>query len=82
MSHRKNAVVLSFASEEKMSYALYIVKDIEQQVKSIVFQNNVEVLNFGGSHSTIPLPASTPFTLISKNELDNLNSEINCLKVN
>ena len=83
MSRRNNTVNLSSASEEKISRALYIIKDVEQSIKSIVFQNNVGVLNYGGFRASIPLPAiNLSFQLISTTDLDNLTLEIENLKVN
>ena len=82
MSRRNNTVNLSSASEEKISRALYIIKDVEQSIKSIVFQNNVGVLNYGGFRASILLPANLSFQLISTTDLDSLTLEIENLKVN
>jgi hypothetical protein len=82
MSHRNNTVVLSAESIRKISYALYIIKDVEQSTKSVVFQNNVGILNFGGSSANISLPANLPIQLISTIDLNNLYSKIDNLKVN
>ena len=73
MPRRKETVALSPASEEKISQALYIIKDIEQRTKSIIFENNVAKLNFGGSRISISLPSNSSFQIISKTDLDNLN---------
>ena len=83
MSRRNNTVNLSSTSVEKISRALYIIKDVEQSIKSIVFQNNVGVLNYGGSRVSISLPTiNLSFQLISTTDLDNLTLEIENLKVN
>jgi hypothetical protein len=85
MSRRNNDTVdLSSTNVEKISCALYMIKDIEERIKSIVFQNNVGVLNFGGSCRTqISLNITNlPFQLISTTDLDNLNLEIDNLRVN
>ena len=82
MSRRKETIALSPTSEEKISQALYIIKDIEQRTKSIIFENNVAKLNFGGSRTSISLPSNSSFQIISETDLDNLNVEIINLKVN
>lgn len=80
--NNNNEVDLSSASIQKISYALYAIKDIEQGVKSITFQDNIGVLNCGGSQIIIPLSTNLLYQLISATELENLNLEINNLKVN
>jgi len=72
MSHRNDKVDLSSESEEKISYALSMIKNTEERTKSIVFQDNVAVLNFGGSQTKIPLPENLSFQLISNLEIENL----------
>ena len=83
MSRRNNIVNLSPASEEKISRALCIIKDTEQCIRSITFQDNVGVLNYGRSRTSILLPPiNVSFQLISTTDLDNLTLEIENLKVN
>jgi len=83
MSHRNDKVDLSSESEEKISYALSMIKNTEERTKSIVFQDNVGVLNFGGiSRARISLPANSSFRIISTTDLDKFDLEIETLKVN
>lgn len=82
MSH-KNNVDLSSTSMEKLTHALYVIKNVKHQIKSIVFQNNAAVLNYGGNtRINISLSANLSSQLISTTDLDNLNLEIEKLKVN
>ncbi|CAB5181209.1 hypothetical protein RhiirA5_373395 [Rhizophagus irregularis] len=80
MSHRNN-VVLSSTSVEKITHALYVIKNVEHKIKSIVFQGNVAVLNYGrNARITIPLSANVSSHLISTNDLNDMNLETENLK--
>jgi predicted aconitase with swiveling domain len=82
MSHRNNTVVLSSTSLEEISNVLYMIKNTEQGIKSIVFQENAGILKIGRSRVNVPLPTNLSFQLISTIELNNLKLEIENLKVN
>lgn len=84
MTSRSNTVVLDPSIEDKVSKALYVIKELtSNKTKSVTFQNNIGILNLGGTNRVqILLPTNASFQLISMTELDELYSEINMLKVN
>jgi hypothetical protein len=84
MSRKNNTdtVGLSSSSVEKLSHVLCMIKDIEQKTKSIVFQDSIATLDFGGTSTNILLPTNSSHQIISKVDLDNLKLEVKSLKVN